>query len=154
MNKLAFFISLVLSCAMRIGYAQETVDEPLVVDDIQIDTKSVLLSPAGDTATVDLFLISYQKAPREFKLNTFASGIVGSDGKPRLYASIQMGNVRVDLADKQNYLHYLLKQDEPVKLELKTAGWHKRWGKPQRMLLVFEDSSEQGKFLEVEVELK
>jgi hypothetical protein len=136
-----------------LSFGQDEEKPLVVVDDIQIDVKDVSLSPKGDTAIVELFLISYQKNPREFKLNTFASGVVDSQGKPYLYASIQMGKVRLNLEDKQNYLHYLLEQDLPVLLRIKTAAWTQRWGKPKQLNLTFEDSTEEGKFLEVGVDL-
>lgn len=135
------------------SFGQE-IEKPLVIiDDIQIDVKQVALSAKGDTATVELFLISYQKHPREFKLNTFASGLVDSEGNPYLYTSVQMGNVRVRVDDRQNYLHYFMEQDVPVLLKIKTGGWSKRWGPPRQVKLAFEDSTEEGKFLEVIVNL-
>ncbi len=132
---------------------QEGNVEPLVVDDIQIDVKDVRISTKGDTAIVDLFLISYIKSGREFKLNTFASGIVDSKGILYLYSSIQMGRVKVNVSDRQNYIHYFMDKDVPVSLQIKTSSWKKQWGKPKQAKLSFEDSTEEGKFLEVIVDL-
>jgi len=134
-----------------ISLAQEA--SPLVIDDIQVDVKDVMISTKGDSVTVDLFLISYKKDPREFRLNTFASGVVDSKGIPYLYASMQMGRVKIDVSDRQNYLNYLLEPDEPVMLRLKTGAWKKQWGKPQQVKLTFEDSVEEGKFLEATIDL-
>src|SRR5690606_6922620 len=88
-----------------VSLAQEA--SPLVVDDIQVDVKDVKVSVKGDSVTVDLFLISYKKDPREFRLNTFASGVVDSKGTPYLYAHMQLGRVKIDVSDRQNYLNYL-----------------------------------------------
>lgn len=148
-----FFLLLIYLGFVSSSFGQEDTKPLLVVDDIQIDVKNVSLSPKGDTATVELFLISYQKNPRELKINTFASGIVDSQGTPYLYATMQMGKVMLRVEDRQNYLHYLLEQDVPVLLQIKTASWGKQWGKPQALKLVFEESAEEGKFLEVEVSL-
>jgi len=134
-------------------YGQKGNAEPLGVDDIQIDVKEVKLSATGDTAIVDLFLISYKRGGREFKLNTFASGIIDSQGKPYLYSSVQMGRVKITLSDRKNYMHYFMEEDVPVSLQIKTASWKKQWGKPQQVKLTFEDSTEEGKFLEVTVNL-
>ncbi|NGM60843.1 hypothetical protein G5B30_02815 [Sphingobacterium sp. SGG-5] len=134
-----------------VSFGQET--SPLVVDDIQVDVKDVKVSVKGDSVTVDLFLISYQKHPREFRLNTFASGVVDSKGSPYLYASMQMGQVKIDVSDRQNYLNYLLEPDEPTLFQLKTGAWKKQWGKPKQVKLTFEDSTEEGKFLEVSIDL-
>lgn len=150
MKRYLVILSLLLCCTY--SFAQQDSVE-LVIDDIQIDIKSVRLSPRSDTATVELFLISYQKNPREFKMNTFASGIVDSQGTPYFYDSILMGKVLVKLDDRQNYIHYLLEQDVPVLLRIKTANWKKQWGKPQNLKLTFEDSTEEGKFLEVMINL-
>lgn len=152
MRTFFLFVGLVFCCGGSLAFGQEVEKEPLVIDDIQIDVKHVGLSAKGDTAVVELFLISYKKGSREFKLNTFASGIVDSQGKPYLYASMQMGKVLIKLADRQNYIHYLLKEDEPVKFLVKTGDWKKQWGKPQHFKLAFEDSEEEGKFLEIVVD--
>lgn len=150
MRRIAFLALWMGSYLVSLG--QENVPS-LVVDDIQIDVRDVALSSKSDSVVVDLFLISYKKSPREFKLNTFASGVVNSDGRPYLYAAIQMGRVKVDVSDRQNYLNYLMEPDEPVLLRIKTGAWQKQWGKPKQIKLAFEDSEEEGKFLEVIVDL-
>lgn len=143
---LAIWCMLVM-CSMT-TLAQSTIEpEPFVVDDIQIDIREV--SVKGDSAVVDLFLISYKKNAREFKLNTFASGLVDSQGTPYLYKSMKMGRISVDVSHRQNYIHYLLEQDVPVSLRVVTPNWKKQWGKPRQVKLSFEDSEEEGKFLEV-----
>lgn len=152
MRKVGLLIAFTF-CLRTLVLAQEPTRELLEIDDIQIDVKSATLSKNADTATVELFLISYQKGTREFKLNSFASGIVDSGGKTYLYDTMQMGKVLVKLTDRQNYIHYLLEEDEPVKFIVKTAGWKKQWGKPQQFKLAFEDSEEEGKFLEVIIDL-
>lgn len=148
----ALFLLVALFCCSG-WYCLGQEQEPVLVDDIQVDVKNVSLSAKGDSATVEIFLISYKKGTREFKLNSFASGIVDSKGQPYLYDSIQMGKVLVRLSDRQNYIHYLLEEDQPVKLVVKTGGWKKQWGKPQQFKLAFEDSEEEGKFLEMIVDL-
>lgn len=140
------------ACVVTQGQEKEQLTPHLViVDDIQIDLKDIYLSPKGDTAIVELFLISLQKNPREFKMNSFASGMTDSKGKPFLYSTMEMGKIRLDIADRQNYLHYLMEQDLPVLLRIRTAGWSKQWGKPQQAKLTFEESTEEGKFLEIEL---
>lgn len=148
-----FFATLFLALGTAVSFGQESEKEPVIIDDIQVDVKQSTLSAKGDTATVELFLISFKRGTREFKLNTFASGIVDSKGQPYLYASMQMGKVLVNLADRQNYIHYLLEEDQPVKLTVKTGGWKRQWGKPQQFKLAIEDSEEEGKFLEVVIDL-
>ena len=147
---LTILCMLVWGCVASL--AQSTVTpEPFVIDDIQIDVREVAVR--GDSAVVELFLISYDKNPREFKLNTFGSGITDSQGTPYLYKSMQMGRIVVDVEHRQNYIHYLLEQDVPVSLRIVTPSWKKQWGKPKQVKLSFEDSEEEGKFLEVIIDL-
>ena len=148
-----FLTFLLCLCALSIYAQAQTVTEtePLVVDDIQIDVKNVTVR--GDSTEVELFLISYKKNPREFKLNTFASGVADSQGTPYLYKSMKMGRVLAKVEQRQNYIHYLLEQDVPVSLRVVTPNWKKQWGKPKQFKLSFEDSQEEGKFLEVIIDL-
>ncbi|HIY76673.1 MAG TPA: hypothetical protein H9825_10460, partial [Candidatus Sphingobacterium stercorigallinarum] len=101
--------------------AQQADDPSLrMVDDIQFDLRSVELN--ADTLEVRLFAISYDKNPREFRLNVFASGLVDSLGQIHMLESVQVDRVMVMLADRQNYLNYLLHQDQPVQIILKATS--------------------------------
>jgi hypothetical protein len=137
----------------HLAFAQEIDTTAILVDEIQVDIKHVGLSAKGDTATVDLFLISYQRNPREFKLNTYATQVGDSKGNYHLYDSMKMGKVLVLLAHRQNYLHYFMEEDVPVPFQVKVANWTKVRGKPTHLKLVFEDSKEEGKYVEKIVEL-
>ncbi|WP_240775535.1 hypothetical protein [Sphingobacterium psychroaquaticum] len=145
-----FFLLLTLSGAMFTLRAQENTGAELT-DDLQIDIKGTVWDAKSDTLTVDLFLISYQRQPREFKLNTYASQVIDSQGKATMYSVMKMGRVVVRLADRQNYIHYLLEEDTPVPLTIKIGNWGKR--KAAKVLLVFEDSAEEGHFIQKEVNL-
>lgn len=122
-----------------------------IKDNIQIDVKSVSTKEDSDTLSIDLFLISYQMDPREFKLNTYATQVVDSTGNSHLFSNIQMGRVQVRLTDQQNYLHYLLEEDVPVPLTIEIGNWKGK--KASAVRLVFEDSTEEGKFITQEVGL-
>lgn len=122
-----------------------------VLDNIQVDIKSVHIDSDNDTLTIDLFLISYHLDQREFKLNTFATQVMDMDEKQHVFASLKMGRVLIHMEDKQNYLHYLFEEDVPVPLTIKYANWKKE--KPKKLLLVFEDSAEEGKFITQEIDL-
>lgn len=122
-----------------------------ITDDIQVDVKSVTLDSHSDTLTVELFLISYQVDPREFKLNTFATQLVDDTGGAHLFWSIQMGRVLVKIGDRQNYLHYLIEENEPVPFTLKIAGWGEKAA--SKLNVVFEDSNEVGKYITHQVNL-
>ncbi len=143
-----FFATVMLSMCMHKVAAQQ-VAEPILTDELQVDVKAVRWDSKTDTLTVDLFLISYQVNPREFKLNTFATQVMDTTGKPYLYSSMQMGRVIVRIADRQNYMHYLLAENTPVPLSIKIANWGK--AKAAKVVLVFENSAEEGHFIQKEV---
>ncbi|MBD1433428.1 hypothetical protein H8B06_11360 [Sphingobacterium sp. DN00404] len=133
--------------------AQEQDEDSLknIKDDIQVDVKSVSTIANGDTLSIELFLISYQMDPREFKLNAFATQVLDSEGHKHLLTHMKMGRVLVQLADRQNYLHYLLEEDMPVPLTMQVGDWKGK--KASKVLLVFEDSTEEGRFITQEVDL-
>lgn len=152
--KRTFLSFLITALGINFSYAQEEQKRNSTdVNEIEVWTKSVQLSAKGDTATVELYLQSYLKNPREFKLNTFSSGLLSGSEKPLWYHTMQMGKVRLHIADRQNYLHYLLTREEPVVLTIKTGGWKKQWGKPKQLKLAIEDFEEQGKILEYTIDL-
>lgn len=133
--------------------AQEQNEDTLIniKDNIQVDVKNVSTKSHSDTLSVELFLISYQMDPREFKLNTYATQVIDSAGNNHLFANIQMGRVQVRLTDRQNYIHYLLEEDVPIPLTIEVGNWKGK--KASKVLLVFEDSTEEGKFITQEVGL-
>lgn len=135
------------------SYGQKDSIRSVDFDDIEITLKSVELSAKGDTVIVSFFLHSYLKEPRELKLNTFASGVISPEGRVLFYDTIMMGKVRLDLEDRQNYIHYLLHRNKPVLYVTKTPNWQKRWGKPQQFRVTLEDHKEEGKFLQLDIPL-
>lgn len=134
--------------------AQQADDPSLrMVDDIQFDLRSVELN--ADTLEVRLFAISYDKNPREFRLNVFASGLVDSLGQIHMLESVQVDRVMVMLADRQNYLNYLLHQDQPVQIILKatpiSSASRSNWSQAK---LVFSSLQEEGRFIEALIDLE
>lgn len=152
MKKLIYFLFLSL-CWLSSNKLLAQEQEPVknIKDDIQVDVKSVETIANGDTLSIELFLISYQMDPREFKLNTFATQIVDSEGNKHLFSTMKMGRVLVRLTDRQNYLHYLLEEDVPVPLTIQVGDWKGK--KASKVWLVFEDSKEEGKFITQQVDL-
>lgn len=133
--------------------AQETSDPSLtMVDEIQFDLKSV--KSVGDTLQIDLFAISYEKNPREFRLNVFASNLIDGDSKPHMFSSVQVGRVIVQLAQRQNYLNYLMHQDVPVPIRVKIFPTSEAIKKAKEVKLVFSSFEEEGRFLEAVIPLK
>lgn len=146
-KKIIFFLGL---CLPFFATAQEDTTV-LILDDLQFDVQSVNMS--GDTAEINLFVISSLRQQREFKMNTYASTVVDKNENDHMYTQIQMGRVSIDLADRQNYLNYLLSMDQPASLKFRVAGWKKENGPPQAVKVVFEDSREPGRFRQIRVKL-
>lgn len=150
-NKLIWTAFLLLSFGF--AKAQDSTRNSIELNEIEVWVKSVKVTPKTDTAIVQLYLQSYLKNPREFRLNTFSTGLLSGAAKPMWYESIKMGHVVINIKDRQNYLNYLLNRDEPIVLEVKTPSWKKQWGKPKQLKLTFEDYTEEGKFLEFIIDL-
>lgn len=144
---------LLLVCSLCTVQLQgQEIKEAYVIDDLQIDVKAISLDQKKDTITIDFFLISYHKGVREFKLNTYATQIIDNDGAKHMCANMRMGRVLVSLADRQNYLHYLLEENLPVPFRLQVSNWGDK--EPSKVVFVFEDSNEEGKFIEAILDLK
>lgn len=151
MKKIVVICMLLLCGQFVSAQSSQTEKEPLVVDEIQIDVKNVQVDAKSKSASVELFLTSYTRNGRELKLNTYGTQLVDSKGTKHLFGSIGVGKILVKLEDKQNYINYLMKMDEPVLLTIKVANWVK--GKPKELILVFEDSEEEGHYIETAVQL-
>ncbi|MDR3009805.1 MAG: hypothetical protein LBV59_17855 [Sphingobacterium sp.] len=131
----------------------QSADSLLVVDDIQFDVKEFHVDEPKNELVINLFAISYSTDPREYKMNTFSTQVLDQKKQSHFFSTIQMGNVLVKFADKQNYLHYLLEEDKPVDIQVVVKDW-KQADKPAMIKLVFESSTEEGEFLEVSIPLK
>lgn len=133
-------------------YAQQSEDPTVnVVDDIQFDLQSAIIG--GDTLEVKLFAISYEKEPREFRVNVFASGWVDALGETHMLHSVQADRVMVRLADRQNYLNYLLHQDVPVQITLKAVPISEKKDEAKQVKIVFASLAEEGRFIEALIDL-
>ena len=136
----------ILFCQLpTISLAQEEDSTLFVVDEIQFDLKSKKM--LGDTLAIDLFAISYEKAPRDFRLNVFASGLVDSTGKVHMLHSIKMDRVMILLSQRQNYLNYLLQQDTPASIKVRFLPVTDEMKKAKYLKLVFESLEEEGRFI-------
>lgn len=136
-----------LYLALGKSYAQSDTTK-LVIDDIQIDLKNLVWDKEKNSATVSLFLISYKKYPRDFRLNTFACQLYDQQQRPHLFDTMQMGKVRITAESRENYLHYLMPHNTPIEFHIEYSNLPSGTN-IDYFNLVFEDSKEEGKFLEV-----
>lgn len=148
------FLSLFFALALTIpqlGFAQEQDTTLNVVDDIQFDLHSVTTS--GDSLVIDVFVISYDKNPREFRLNVFASAIIDSEEQSHMLTTAQMDRVVVNLDDRQNYLNFLLHQDKPAAIKIKLSPLTEEIKQAKLLKLVFNALDDEGQFLEAYIDL-
>lgn len=148
------FLSLCFALALTIpqlGFAQEQDTTLNVVDDIQFDLHSVTTS--GDSLVIDVFVISYDKNPREFRLNVFASAIIDSEEQSHMLTTAQMDRVIVNLDDRQNYLNFLLHQDKPAAIKIKLSPLTEEIKQAKLLKLVFNALDDEGQFLEAYIDL-
>ncbi len=152
MKQIIWFLGLALAFFLpKTSQAQE--DSNLnVVDDIQFDLKSVTAS--GDTLVVDLFAISYDKNPREFRLNVFATALIDAQEESHMLTSVQIDRVIVQLSDRENYLNYLLHQDKPVNIRLKLTPMTEEIKNAKMVKIVFNALEEEGQFLDAFIDLE
>lgn len=150
---LSFAFSLLFMLQDSYGQSDTIAKQVLVVDDIQIDVKQVLFDSITNITTVELFLTSYTKNERELKLNTYATQLIDAKGEKNYFATISLDQILIKIEDKQNYLNYLMLMDEPVLLKVSVANWTKDKGRVQTLLLAFEDSQEEGHYIETAIQL-
>lgn len=120
----------------------------IVVDDIRFETAQILIDSATRTATVELSLTSLKEHPRELKINVYGTQLVDNERNAYYFSTITLGRVLMRFEDRQNYLHYLLQPDTPAKLIITAENISKNAAAIQVVKVVFEDSKEEGRFLD------
>lgn len=120
----------------------------VILDDIRFEAEQFLIDTATHTATVTLTLTSLKDKPRELKINVYGMQLVDNARNAYYFSSIALGRVLMRFEDKQNYLHYLLQPKVPVKLTVTAEAIPPQVEAIQVMKIVFEDSREDGRFLD------
>lgn len=120
-----------------------------IVDEIRFEVEQFVINPATRTATVTLSLTSLKDKPRELKINVYGTQLVDNTRNAYYFSTIALGRVLMRFEDKQNYLHYLLQPGVPAKLILTADAISAEAEAIQVTRIVFEDSTEEGRFLDV-----
>lgn len=132
--------------------AQRAVSPPdsaaVIVDDILFSAIDYQLDATTNTAKATLTLLNQKDVPRELRLNVFGSQVVDNKRNSYYFSTISLGRVLVSFDDKQNYLNYLLQPDQEVRLTITATGISADADGVQLVKIVFEDSREEGRFLE------
>lgn len=145
--------AMTLSCVIGIAFegAGNTVgrrdSSVVVMDDIRLEASRFTIDSAK--ATVELSLISLKETPRELKINVYGTQLVDNERNAYYFSTLGLGRVLMRFEDKQNYLHYLLQPGTPVKLTITAENISAEAAAIQVVKIVFEDSAEEGRFLDV-----
>lgn len=150
-NRFLLIVSLMLACATAMAQPAASADT-LIVDDIAITAADFQLDRETGTATAKLTLLSQKDIPREFKLNVYGTQVTADNRQSYFFQTITLGRVTVRFEDKQNYLHYLLQPDTPVALTIVASHVAPGAEAIELVKLVFEDSKEEGRFIEAFVD--
>lgn len=151
-NLYLFIVSLVVLCAPPAHAQQADTTDTLLIDDIAITATDFQLDREKNTATAKLTLLSQKDIPREFKLNVYGTQLTADNRQSYFFQTITLGRVTVRFEDKQNYLHYLLQPDTPVALTIVASHIAPGTEAIELVKLVFEDSEEEGRFIEAFVD--
>jgi hypothetical protein len=118
-------------------------------DQLQIVWDAVTVDAATKAVIVHFQLTNLLEEERELKLNVFASQLINKKEEGNLFTTLQLGRVTVQLKDRQNYMHYLLPSQTPIKGTMRVEGFNGGIGQIAAWKLVFEDRVETGRFIEV-----
>lgn len=144
---LAFFGSVAVGNEADVTFATDS--SVVTVDDIRFEVERFHIDPTTNMATVELQLSSLRENPRELKINSYGTQLVDNNRDAYYFSTITLGRVLVRFEDKQNYMHYLLQPDAPVKLTITAENIASTADSIQVVKIVFEDSMEEGRFLDV-----
>lgn len=144
---LAFFGSVAAGNETGVTFTSDS--SVVTVDDIRFEVEQFHIDSATNTATVELQLSSLKENPRELKINSYGTQLVDNNREAYYFSTITLGRVLVRFEDKQNYMHYLLQPATPVKLTIIAENIASTADSIQVVKIVFEDSTEEGRFLDV-----
>ncbi|MFB2118999.1 hypothetical protein [Parapedobacter sp. 2B3] len=154
MRKIGLFVAVVLisvstAFSANKGRALSVQDSAgVVMDNIRFVATAYAIDSATHTATVTLTLTCLSERSRELKVNVYGTQLVDDQRKAYYFSTLTMGRVLMRFEDRQNYLHYLLQPNTPVQLTITAEGISARATAIQLVKVVFEDSKDEGRFLE------
>lgn len=120
----------------------------VLLDDILFEAKTTSFDHSANTATVSLTLLNQKSTPRELRINVYGIQLLDNLKNSYYFSSLTLGRVLIRFEDKQNYAHYLLQPDEPVMVQLSATGISPDAAAIHLVKFVFEDSTEEGRFID------
>ncbi|MGV3761538.1 hypothetical protein [Parapedobacter sp.] len=154
MRKISLLVALALLSVPAVLFAQQGdthVSQDsigLVMDGIRFEATAYTIDTATNTATATLTLTNLSERSRELKVNVYGTQLVDDQRNAYYFSTLTMGRVLMRFEDRRNYLHYLLQPDTPVVLTITAQGISAKATAIQVVKVVFEDSEDEGRFLE------
>ena len=155
MRQLGLLVLLVLVAAStalsapdgrRIGSTQDS--SALTMDGIRFEVGDFTIDTATQTATATLRLTCLSERSRELKINVYGTQLVDDQRKAYYFSTMTMGRVLMRFEDRRNYMHYLLQPGVPVEMTITATDISSGATAIQLVKVVFEDSEDEGRFLE------
>ncbi|MEC3880003.1 hypothetical protein [Parapedobacter sp. 10938] len=155
MKRIGLFVVLVLVSLPMVLSARQDERAPiardssaLTMDGLRFEVISFAIDSATNTSTATLTITSLAERSRELKVNVYGTQLVDDRRNAYYFSTITMGRVLMRFEDRQNYLHYLLQPNTPVELAITAQGISPEAAAIQVVKIVFEDSEDEGRFLE------
>lgn len=142
-------------CLMSTTLSAQTADtlvtqdsSGLVMDAIRFEAIGYAIDSATNTAIVTLTLTCLSERSRELKVNVYGTQLVDDQRNAYYFSTLTMGRVLMRFEDRLNYLHYLLQPGAPATLTITAQNVSPEASAIQVVKVVFEDSKDEGRFLE------
>lgn len=155
MKKRGLFVFLAVFIVSAAFSRQRNVEPPatkdstgLTMDGIRFEAATYTIDTVTHTATAKVVLTCLSERSRELKVNVYGTQLVDDKRNAYYFSTLTMGRVLMRFEDRQNYLHYLLQPDTPVELTITAQGISPESTAIQIVKIVFEDSKDEGRFLE------
>lgn len=139
---------LLKAAALQTVPATQRDSSVLVIDGIRFEAVTFRIDSATRVATAEFNLTNLTEKPRELKINVYGTQLVDNGRNAYYFSTITMGRVLMRFSDKQNYLHYFLQPDVPVKLTITADDIPATAAAMEVVRIVFEDGKEEGRFLD------
>jgi len=134
--------------ALRSQFPAPQDSSGMTMDNIRFEATAYTIDSATRTATITMTLTCLSERSRELKINVYGTQLVDDERNAYYFSTLTMGRVLMRFEDRQNYLHYLLQPDTPVQLTITAHGISPEATAIQIVKVVFEDSKDEGRFLE------
>src|SRR5690606_7324889 len=117
----------------------------LITEHIRYQWLSLKTEGEKQELIAELAITNLKSTDRDFTMNVYGTVLKDTSGKDYMFSLISMGRVTIKLADRQNYLRYLLQRDKPTRMQI-TFPFSGEPGSVSSIALVVESGTEAGRF--------